>query len=92
MTHFSFSILLHNILLGISLIPVNLFLAFGPEGMYKSVAVIGILICVLIYLMRQFRGLVISGSVIGTHPFHFFVYLCAVEILPLFTLVKFFHN
>jgi len=92
MTHFSFSILLHNILLGIALIPVNLFLAFGAVGLYKSAVIIGILLCVLIYLMRQFRGLVISGSTIGTHPFHFFVYLCAVEILPLFTLVKFFHN
>lgn len=91
-THFSFSIVLHNILLGIGLIPVNLFLAFGPDGMYRTIAVTGLLFCGLIYLIRQFRGLLISGSAIVTNPFHFFVYLCAVEILPLFTLVRFFHN
>jgi hypothetical protein len=91
-THFSFSIVLHNILLGIGLIPVNLFLAFGPEGMQKAIAVIGLAFCGLVYLMRQFRGLLISGSAISANTFHFFVYLCAVEILPLFTLVKFFHN
>ena len=91
-SHFSFSILLHNILLGVGLIPANLFLAFGPDGMYRAIAVSGIVLCGLVYLMRQFRGLLISGSMIGTNPFRFFIYLCAVEILPLFTLVKFFHN
>jgi hypothetical protein len=92
MTHFSFSILLHNILLGIALIPVNLFLAFGPDGLHRTIAITGAVICCLIYIMRQFRGLLIAGSAITSHPFHFFVYLCAVEILPLFTLVTFFHN
>jgi len=92
LTHFSFSILLHNILLGITLIPVNLFLAFGPDGMYKFVVIVGIILCILVYLLRQFRGMLISGLAINAHPFHFFIYLCAVEILPLFTLVKFFHN
>jgi hypothetical protein len=91
-THFSFNIVLHNILVGIALIPVNLLLAFGSDGFYKSVAVIGLIVCGLLYLMRQFRGLLISGSIIGANPFRFFIYLCAVEILPLFTLVKFFHN
>jgi hypothetical protein len=92
MTHFSFSILLHNILLGIALIPVNLFLAFGPDGLHRTIAIVGIGLCGLIYIFRQFRGLLIGGSALGAHPFHFFVYLCTVEILPLFTLVKFFHN
>jgi hypothetical protein len=91
-THFSFSIVLHNILLGIGLIPINLLLAFGPDGMHQATAVIGLILCGLVYLMRQFRGFLISGSLMGSNPFRFFIYLCAVEILPLFTLVKFFHN
>jgi hypothetical protein len=91
-THFSFSILLHNILLGIGLIPVTLFLAFGPESLDRPVAIAGIAFCGLVYLMRQFRGLVIGGSFLGSSPLHFFIYLCAVEILPLITLVKFFHH
>jgi hypothetical protein len=91
-SHFSFSILLHNILLGIGLIPVNLILAFGPEGLYRGVVVAGLVLCGLVYIMRQFRGLLISGSLLGANPFRFFIYLCAVEILPLITLVKFFHN
>ena len=91
-SHFSFSILLHNILLGIGLIPVDLLLAFGPESMHRTVAIAGMALCGLVYLMRQFRGLLISGSLLGTNPFRFFIYLCAVEFLPLITLVKFFHN
>ena len=91
-TQFSFSILLHNILLGVGLIPVTLFLAFGPDGLDKGVAILGIAICGLVYLMRQFRGLIIGGSLIGSNFLHFFVYLCAVEILPLVTLVKFFQQ
>lgn len=91
-THFSFSILLHNILLGVALIPVNLFLAFGPDDLYKAVIVVGILLSGLIYVARQFRGLLIGASLISANFFHFFIYLCAVEILPLFALVKFVHN
>jgi hypothetical protein len=91
-THFSFNIVLHNILLGIALIPVNLLLAFGPDGLYGPAAITGIVLCAGIYLLRQFRGLLIAGGLISANFFHFFIYLCAVEILPLFTLVKFFHN
>ena len=88
MKHFSFNILLFNILLGIFLIPVNLFLAFGPADLYGVVITIALIGAGLVYLARQFRGLVIAGGLIGSNLFHFFVYLCTVEVLPVLVLFK----
>ncbi|MDX1478719.1 MAG: DUF4271 domain-containing protein [Saprospiraceae bacterium] len=88
MKHFSFNILLFNILLGIFLIPVNLFLAFGPADLYGVVITIALIGAGVVYLARQFRGLVIAGGLIGSNLFHFFVYLCTVEVLPVLVLFK----
>ena len=89
-THYSFNILLYNILAGVTLIPINLFLAFGPPGMRMSVIYFGLGLVGLLYLLRQLRGLNIAGHIISQNVFQFFVYLCAVEILPVLVLFKYF--
>jgi hypothetical protein len=87
---YSFNILLFNILLGLLLIPVNLFIAFGPIPLLKTIAWFGISMVIVIYLLRQFRGYLISSRLITDNTFHFFVYLCTIEILPLLVLMKVF--
>ena len=90
MTHYSFNIILYNILAGISLIPINLVLAYGPPAMRMPVIYIGLGLIGLLYLLRQLRGLNIAGHLISQNFFQFFVYLCAVEILPALVLFKYF--
>ena len=92
MKHFNFNILLYNILAGIALMPVNLFLAFGPSGMRMPLVYMGIGIIALLYLMRQFRGILMGYHLIVKNVFQFFVYLCAIEILPVLVLFKYFPN
>ncbi len=92
MRHFNFNIILYNILAGIALMPVNLFLAFGPPGMRMPMIYAGLGIIVFMYIMRQFRGFIIGSHLIMKYAFQFFVYLCAIEILPVLVLIKFFPN
>lgn len=91
-THFNFNIVLYNILLGLILIPINMFLAFGPGVTHSWMIVLGLVAIGLMYLLRQARGAVIGAHLISANVFHFFVYLCTIEILPVLVLLKFFHN
>lgn len=47
------------------------------------------IICFLFYLLRLFRGFTISVMEQGVGILYIFLYLCALEILPLLVLVKF---
>jgi hypothetical protein len=48
-----------------------------------------IIICIVMYLLRLFRGFVISVIEQNIGIFYIFLYLCALEILPIFVLIKF---
>ncbi len=89
---FNFTIIIFNILLGLILLPINLFLAFAPGSLSELAFYIGLGIIGLFYLFRQLRGLFISARFISSSQFHFFVYLCTVEIAPLLVGVKLFMN
>jgi hypothetical protein len=87
-SQFGFNVMYFNIFLGLLLIPVNLFVAYGPEAIVYPSVLIGGSFIVILYLLRQIRGLFISRNALIFHKFHFFMYLCAVEIAPYFILVK----
>lgn len=86
---YSFTIMIFSIVLGIILLPINVFAAFAPEDL-KNIVIIGGLGAILAtYLFRSLRGISIGSRHIMLHTFHFLLYLCAVEILPLVVLLKF---
>jgi hypothetical protein len=87
-SQFNFAIVLYNILIGIILIPINLLLGYGPESLNKPMIIFGIVLIIIIYGLRQLRGLFISYRFVNYYKFHFFLYLCTCEIAPLFILVK----
>ena len=89
---YSFNIVLYNILAGVALLPIVLLFAFGPDALSGVMIVIGISILAIMYTLRQFRGVVIGSHVIAANAFQFFVYLCAIEILPILVLLKLVHN
>ncbi len=90
MTLFGFDVSIFNIMVGLVLLPVNVMLNFGPESLAKPLIYIGITVAVIAYLMRQLRWLLTARHLIANSLFLFFVYLCAVEILPLWAISKFF--
>ncbi|HJW31491.1 MAG TPA: DUF4271 domain-containing protein, partial [Saprospiraceae bacterium] len=90
MTLFGFDISIFNTMVGLILLPINVLLLFGPESMYKPLIIIGILAFVAAYFLRQLRWILTARGLISHSLFLFFIYLCAVEILPLWALSKFF--
>lgn len=77
-----------NRILGILLIPFSVIMAFGEPHILSAVATlsIGLVIVLLLY-----RYLVSFGSLrndLKINAFHFFLYLCAVEILPMLLIYK----
>ncbi|HZV69074.1 MAG TPA: DUF4271 domain-containing protein [Saprospiraceae bacterium] len=90
MSLFGFDISTFNIMVGLVLLPINVLLNFGPDSMAKPLIIIGLVVIVAAYLMRQLRWMLTARRLIANSLFLFFVYLCAVEILPLWAILKFF--
>ncbi len=85
---YGFVTILVNILLGLALLPINLLIAFGPESLVIMTLWTGIALVVLLYFFRQLKGLFISGRLVRSYLFHFFLYLCSAEIAPLLIVGK----
>jgi hypothetical protein len=85
---YGFVTILVNILLGLALLPINLLIAFGPESLVIMTLWTGISLVVLLYFFRQLKGLFISGRLVRSYLFHFFLYLCSAEIAPLLIVGK----
>jgi Domain of unknown function (DUF4271) len=90
MTLFGFDISIFNTMVGLVLLPVNILLLFGPESIFKPLIIIGVISIGAAYLLRQLRWMLSARQLIAHSLFLFFVYLCAVEILPLWAISKLF--
>jgi len=84
---YSFTIVIFNIILGICLLPFNLFIAFTAPALAQGLIYLVLFLILIFYIFRSFRGLLIATSYLSVHKFHFFMYLCAVEIAPVLLLV-----
>jgi len=85
---YAYTITIFDFVVGIILVPIVIFFAFSPKDISQYFIYIGLAIIGLIYLYRSFRGLQIANKYLFLHKFHFFLYLCTVEIAPLAILVK----
>jgi len=77
----------HNKVLGILLLPLVSFIAWSPVAKPDYFLLTGLVLIALFYLFYLFRGVRI---LIKKHYsiFYLFLYLCTLEILPLFLLFK----
>ena len=89
---YSFSIIIFNIILGLCLIPFNIIAAFANPDVITMGIYGGLGIILAIYLFHFLRGLFIASKYITFHKFHFFMYICTVEIAPVLILVKILMN
>lgn len=85
---YSFTIMIFSIILGIILLPINTVLAFAPESIANLTAKVALGAILAIYIFRSLRALSIASRYLVLHKFHFFLYLCAVEIAPVIILLK----
>ncbi len=84
---YNFLIVVFNCILGMFLLPFNFLIAFSTaaEGFMVFWA-LGLII--LFYAYRAARAATIGARFASTHMFHFFLYLCTVEIAPILLLLK----
>jgi len=84
-----FSVSIHNIALGSALFLINAFLAFTDAGLFNTFMWLGIILIVLVYIIRQLKGVLMLGELRHFSILHFFIYLCSCEIAPVLVGLKF---
>ena len=89
---YSFTIMIFGIILGLILVPLNLFIAYAPVNFAYYTVFISMGIIILIYLFLLLRGLFIANRFLRFHKFHFLLYICTVEIAPVFIIIKVIFN
>ncbi len=87
---FNFTIAVFNMLLGLFLLPVNAFIGFAAPSVATLFVYLGLILVAGFYILRQLRGLFIASQYVMFHRFHFFLYLCTVEIAPVLIVLKIF--
>ncbi len=86
--NYTFNVFLINKILGIALIPFTVILAFGQGQWVQASLFLSFLVIAILFLNRYLRSGVVFGYFIKFSKFHFFMYLCASELLPLAVLMK----
>ena len=78
-----FIIYLVNQIIGIAFIPVIIFIAYGQHALANAFIYIGVALFILSFILRIGKGMfaILLGA--GIPLIYLFLYLCALEILPL---------
>lgn len=83
-----FNVFLVNKVLAILLIPVIVLLMFAASAVAKVVAIASIVLVALALLNRYARSQETMRAMVKLNKFHFFIYLCTSEIIPIAILAK----
>jgi len=79
----------YNKLLGILLLPVNFILAFSTDTLKTIALFTSIILLILLILMRISRGIIFAYKH-NVFNFYLFLYLCALELVPVLLFYKWF--
>ena len=85
---YNFTIIVFAINLGLFLLPFNLLIAFGPTSIKPGIFYVASAVIALHFGYRSLRAMLQTSSLWSKNKFHFFLYLCAVEITPVLVLIK----
>jgi len=85
---YSFNFFLVQKIMGLALIPFNFLIAYSPEVLRGPLIVLAIILVVMLVVWRSLKGLTLARNLISRSAFHFFVYICTLEIAPFCILVK----
>lgn len=85
---YSFIIFLVNKLLGICLLPLLLLMAFSQPATVSVAITASICLVVILFAYRYITSFSAVRKEIKVSRFHFFLYLCAFEIIPLVLIYK----
>ena len=83
-----FIVFMINKIIGIYLLPFLVLLAFTDDNVYQVAFALSYLGVFALYGYRIILSYSVASSQARLHPFHFFLYLCAFEIVPLLVIYK----
>lgn len=86
--NYSFNVFLINKVLAIILLPFLLIIAFGEGGWVQATTFVSFIVIALAFVQRYIRSSTLFGNLLKYSKFHFFLYLCASEIVPFAILGK----
>ena len=89
---YAFIVFMINKVLGIVLVPLVILIAFSEGVLVSNLAIITAFIAGLLLLYRYIVSLAIIRNNLKISPLHFFIYLCAVEIIPILVIYKVLFN
>ena len=83
-----FIVFLINKIIGVMLIPFILVIAFAEPSLVDAAVTASVILLIMLFVYRYFVSLKSFRSDLHINPFHFFLYLCGVEIVPLLVIGK----
>jgi len=86
--NYSFIVFLTNKVMGVFLIPAILLLAFSPVSVQVFAYNSAIIIISILFVYRYLISFSIVRASLKVSAFHFFLYLCTCEVLPMLVLYK----
>lgn len=86
--NYSFIVFLTNKVMGVFLIPAILLLAFSPISVQDFAYNIALIVISILFVYRYLISFSIVRTSLKVSAFHFFLYLCTCEVLPMFVLYK----
>ena len=86
--HYLFNVFLINKVMAVALIPFIIILAFADKDWAQHAVIISFITTGIFILNRYIRSWQVFGSFFQYSKFHFFMYLCASELLPIAVLMK----
>jgi len=75
-------------MLGLALLPALFIFYTAPEKFFSFIFVTTLFICALLAAIFIWRGLSTGYKILYRSVYHFFIYVCVVEISPIFLLFK----
>lgn len=88
MDDYSFNFFMILKIAGLVLIPFNYLVAYSPPYLSGSFMFLSGFAIFLLIIFRTLKGLVIGKNYYLTDKFHFFLYICTLEIAPILIIVK----
>lgn len=83
-----FLVFLINKVVGVMLLPTVIILSLGSQALHPVLLVCSLILLLILYLYRYIIALPLVRTHSGLTGFHFFIYLCAFEIVPLLLIYK----
>ena len=87
-TSYNHIVFLVNKVIGLAILPLILLLAFPTNTIITTAATITLSVIGLLLIYRYVISFSIIRSSLKVSPLHFFIYLCAIEVVPILIIYK----